>query len=83
MQPDDRLASRLRFQNPATFVEFYDKQLARALLAVRHPRPVPEGTAIIIVIMFFGRLGPLTLGFFLAVRSRPRVRYPEGQVFLG
>ncbi|MXQ09169.1 Ktr system potassium transporter B [Alphaproteobacteria bacterium GH1-50] len=41
------------------------------------------GRAVIIVMMFFGRLGPLTLGFFLAVRSQPRVRYPEGQVFLG
>ena len=41
------------------------------------------GRMIIIVMMFFGRLGPLTLGFFLALRSRPRVRYPEGRVFLG
>jgi trk system potassium uptake protein TrkH len=41
------------------------------------------GRAVIIVLMFLGRVGPLTLGFFLATRIRPRVRYPEGQVFLG
>jgi len=39
--------------------------------------------AVIMVIMFFGRVGPLTLGFFLATRVGSRVRYPEGQVYLG
>jgi len=38
---------------------------------------------IIIAIMFVGRLGPLTLAFFLATRSTPKVRYPEGKVYLG
>ena len=41
------------------------------------------GRFVIIVIMFLGRVGPLALGFFLATRSTPRVRYPAGQVFLG
>lgn len=41
------------------------------------------GRAVIIVIMFLGRVGPLTLGFFLATRSTPRVRYPAGQIHLG
>lgn len=41
------------------------------------------GRAMIILIMFLGRVGPLTLGFFLATRSRPRVRYPAGDIFLG
>ena len=41
------------------------------------------GRTFIIIMMFAGRLGPLTLGFFLAVKSAPRVRYPEGKVFLG
>lgn len=41
------------------------------------------GRAAIIAIMFLGRVGPLTLGFFLATQSRPRVRYPAGQVLLG
>lgn len=41
------------------------------------------GQMIVIVVMFLGRVGPLTLGFFLATRSRPRVRHPEGQVYLG
>lgn len=41
------------------------------------------GRAVIIIIMFLGRVGPLTLGFFLATRVAPRVRYPEGKVNLG
>ncbi|PVA10810.1 Ktr system potassium transporter B [Pelagivirga sediminicola] len=41
------------------------------------------GRCVIMVIMFLGRVGPLTLGFFLATRSVPRVRYPKGQVYLG
>ena len=41
------------------------------------------GRTVVIVLMFAGRVGPLTLGFFLATRTRPRVRYPKGPVFLG
>ena len=43
----------------------------------------PVGRAVIIVIMFVGRVGPLALGFFLATRTAPRVRYPSGEVYLG
>ncbi len=41
------------------------------------------GRAVIILIMFLGRVGPLVLGFFLATQVRPRVRYPKGQIYLG
>lgn len=41
------------------------------------------GRLIIIAIMFVGRLGPLTLAFFLAAQTTPKVRYPEGKVYLG
>ncbi|WP_436277801.1 TrkH family potassium uptake protein [Paracoccus methylarcula] len=41
------------------------------------------GRGVIMLVMFLGRVGPLTLGFFLATRISPRVRYPEGQVHLG
>lgn len=41
------------------------------------------GRIVIMVVMFLGRVGPLTLGFFLATRMMPRVRYPAGQVHLG
>lgn len=41
------------------------------------------GRATIMIIMFAGRVGPLTLGFFMATRTPPRIRYPAGQVFLG
>ena len=43
----------------------------------------PLGRVVIMAVMFLGRVGPLTLGFFLATRSAPRVRYPAGQVYLG
>lgn len=41
------------------------------------------GRAIIIAVMFIGRVGPLTLGFFLATRSKPRLGYPSSKVYLG
>lgn len=41
------------------------------------------GRAVIIVLMFLGRVGPLALGLFLATRIPPRVRYPRGEIFLG
>jgi trk system potassium uptake protein TrkH len=41
------------------------------------------GRAVIILIMFLGRVGPLTLGIFMASNSPPRVKLPEGEVFLG
>ena len=41
------------------------------------------GRVVICVTMFVGRVGPLTLGFFLATRSKPRVRYPQGRIYLG
>jgi len=39
------------------------------------------GRIIICAIMFLGRLGPLTLGFFLSTKSPARVKYPEGSKF--
>nr|WP_273250971.1 potassium transporter TrkG [Sediminimonas qiaohouensis] len=41
------------------------------------------GRAVIIAVMFIGRFGSLTLGFFLATRSRPRIDYPSSKVYLG
>jgi trk system potassium uptake protein len=41
------------------------------------------GRTVIIAIMFIGRVGPLTLGFFLATHVPPRIRYPASKVFLG
>ncbi|PYZ96993.1 Ktr system potassium transporter B [Alteribacter lacisalsi] len=41
------------------------------------------GKQVIIVLMFIGRIGPVTLAFALA-RSKPQnVRYPKGDVFTG
>lgn len=41
------------------------------------------GQIAIIFVMFVGRVGPLTLGFFIATRSRPRVRYANGDISIG
>ncbi len=41
------------------------------------------GRAVIVGVMFIGRVGPLTLGFFLATRAKPRLGYPASRVFLG
>lgn len=41
------------------------------------------GRAVIVAVMFIGRVGPLTLGFFLATHSKPRISYPSSKVYLG
>ncbi|MWD29907.1 Ktr system potassium transporter B [Aquicoccus sp. SCR17] len=41
------------------------------------------GRIVVMAMMFIGRVGPLTLGFFLATRIPPRIRYPAGRVHLG
>ena len=41
------------------------------------------GRALICLLMFLGRVGPLTLGFFLATKLPARVRYPESPIYLG
>ena len=41
------------------------------------------GRLVIIAIMFVGRLGPLTLAFFLASQTKPKFQHPKGKVYLG
>jgi trk system potassium uptake protein TrkH len=42
------------------------------------------GKALVIFLMFMGRVGPLTLAVALAgAAAPPRVRYPEGKVLIG
>jgi trk system potassium uptake protein TrkH len=44
----------------------------------------PVGQLLLCVLMFAGRIGPLTVAFALAGRAAPpRVRYPEGRVLIG
>jgi trk system potassium uptake protein TrkH len=40
-------------------------------------------SVVIMIIMFFGRIGPLTVGFFLAIRVASSVRHPKGEIYLG
>lgn len=41
------------------------------------------GKIIVIVLMFFGRVGPLTLAFSLATPKKDNIRFPNGDVFTG
>ncbi|WP_027365459.1 TrkH family potassium uptake protein [Desulfotruncus alcoholivorax] len=42
------------------------------------------GRILIMITMFFGRVGPLTIGYALAYRQKqPEMRYPEGKIMLG
>lgn len=41
------------------------------------------GKTVIILCMFVGRLGPLTLAFILTARSKSSVRYPHGEIYIG
>lgn len=41
------------------------------------------GRIVIMLIMFVGRVGPLTLGFLLATRKPRRIAHPSGTVYLG
>ncbi|MFD0982240.1 TrkH family potassium uptake protein [Tropicimonas aquimaris] len=41
------------------------------------------GRTVMIVLMFLGRVGPLTIGYLLATRKVSRVKFPEGRVYLG
>jgi trk system potassium uptake protein len=42
------------------------------------------GKALVIAMMFIGRIGPLTLAVAVARRrERARVRYPEGKFLIG
>src|SRR5690606_39573820 len=41
------------------------------------------GKGVIIVCMFVGRLGPLTLAFILTTRRKSRVQYSRGEIYIG
>lgn len=41
------------------------------------------GKCVVIFVMFFGKLGPLTLAFSLARRQVAKVRYPSEDILAG
>ncbi len=41
------------------------------------------GKFIVVIMMFIGRLGPITIGMAVAARTEPRIRYPEEKVMIG
>ncbi len=68
---DDLPPTRLRFEDPETFLAFYDKQLERSVVGVRHPRPLPAGTALRVIISPPGAGDRLQLAGRVE-RARPR-----------
>lgn len=48
--PDEPLASRMRFEDPHKFLDFYDRQLSRCLVGLRHPEAVPIGSRMLVII---------------------------------
>jgi trk system potassium uptake protein TrkH len=57
------------------------------LSAASTPSLTPFSQALLIPIMFFGRVGPLTIAFALASRMdnnpRNRMHYPEEKIMIG
>ncbi|KLV09624.1 Ktr system potassium transporter B [Photobacterium aquae] len=47
------------------------------------PNLTPAGETIIIILMFIGRVGPLTLAYFLASPRARKLRYPETKLAIG
>jgi trk system potassium uptake protein TrkH len=48
------------------------------------PELTSASKIIIIITMYLGRIGPLTLGFALAYREKqPDIRYPKGKIMIG
>ncbi|MCI1857402.1 MAG: TrkH family potassium uptake protein [Sporolactobacillus sp.] len=41
------------------------------------------GQFVIMGVMFFGKVGPLTLAFSVARRSKANIRYPDGEIYTG
>lgn len=45
-----RIASRMRFEDPARFIEFFDKQLSKHIVGLPHPEPLPPGTEMLVIV---------------------------------
>ncbi|MCO7177106.1 TrkH family potassium uptake protein [Sporolactobacillus kofuensis] len=43
----------------------------------------PFGKVVIMGVMFFGKVGPLTLAFSVTRRSHVDIRYPDGEIYTG
>jgi hypothetical protein len=44
--PVPPIIARMRFEDPAKFLLFYDKQLAARVVGLRHAVAVPEGASV-------------------------------------
>ena len=58
-------------------------------LIVRHgPHPIteelqPASLIILMLLMFAGRLGPLTLAYFIATPKKSRIKHPPSEIQIG
>lgn len=66
----------MRFENPAKFLEFYQKQLSRGIVGLRHPHPIAPGSAFTVIISPPGAPNQLRLaGVAHRVSLRPDGAY--------
>lgn len=70
------ILSRMRFENPHKFLEFYQKQLSRGIVGLRHPHPIAPGSAFTVIISPPGAPNQLQLsGVARRVSLRPDGAY--------
>lgn len=66
----------MRFENPGKFLEFYQKQLSRGIVGLRHPHPIAPGSAFTVIISPPGAPNQLQLaGIARRVSLRPDGAY--------
>lgn len=66
------LASRMRFEDPEKFLQFYEKQLSKSLVGLRHPEAIEKGTAMLVIVSPPGAPDQLRLpGTATKVTPRP------------
>ncbi len=68
------LASRMRFEDPEKFLQFYEKQLSKNLVGLRHPEAIASGTSMLVIVSPPGAPDQLRL-HGTATRVTPR---PDG-----
>ncbi len=59
--PAQPIVARMRFDDPAKFLLFYDKQLAARVVGLRHAEAVPDGTPVHLTVHPPGAVPPVEL----------------------
>ncbi len=56
-----RVTATMRFDSPSKFLEFYDKQLSRGVVGLRHADTVEPGTEVLLTLLAPGSRVPLSI----------------------